>query len=392
MHDTLDRSTGKVYLLIGTGIFWCVEHKKRTVLSEGSAMRRYWRVTAMSLVLAVSLGYALSCSRPTKPKEPKGLRLYVIDGSTNNIYVFDPKNKTLLDSMYADYCNGLILSEDGEYLFTTHDAPPMPGRQVLKKVQTETLEIVGEMPGIGQLLFLEQGEVLLRQGLDKIDYIDPISFQITDSDSISLGRIGSFDTLGFIVGRDPDNQLTTYDFRNKQVLDADSVVFPDGGFALSSTLALHPSGQHGFGIFRDSYQRAWFIDFTTPNIEIEFAFQIHHYFGDVAVSPDGRYVLFNDPGDPWHGNSRHEFYVYDVSEQRIIHIIRTDTLALMQAFPGGRTESIAFSPDGSAAYVSCGLSGEGPILYFDMINMAFTDEIHTNLDWTPCCPVVGYEP
>ena len=275
-------------------------------------MRHFWRISAIMLLLGLSLGYALSCSKPTKPQDPKGLRLYVIDGSTNNIYVFDPESKTLLDSMYADYSNGLALSPDGQFLFTTHDAPPMPGRQVLKKVQTETLEIVGEMPGIGQLLFLEQGEVLLRNGFDVLDYIDPISFQITDSDSIRLGRTGSADTLGFIVGRDSNRQLTTYDFRNKQVLDADSVIFPDGAFALSSHLALHPSGQRGFGIFRDSYQRAWFIDFTTPNLEIEFAYQIYHYFGDIAVSPDGRYVLFNDPGNPWYGTSRHEFYVYDV--------------------------------------------------------------------------------
>gem|GEM_PF-5215096 len=66
-------------------------------------MRRFWPMTAIGLVLAVGLGYALSCSSPTRPKEPKDLRLYVTEGWTNNIYVFNPESKTLLDSIYADY-------------------------------------------------------------------------------------------------------------------------------------------------------------------------------------------------------------------------------------------------------------------------------------------------
>lgn len=323
------------------------------------------------------------------------MRLYVVEGWTSNIYVFDPVSKTLLDSMYADYANGLALSPDGQHLFTTHDAPPMPGRQVLKKVQTETLEIVGEMPGIGQLLFLEQGEILLRRRRSTLEYINPTTFQISEIDSIALRGIAASDTTGLIIGAGTGSDWRTiaYDFRNKRILAADSIRLPDGAIAHGMCMAFHPSGQYGFGIFRDSYQRAWFMEFSIPTLEIEIALQLVYEYGDLAVSPDGRHVLFNDPGDPWRGNPLHRFYIYSVHQRQITHLINTDTLTLLRDFPDALAASIDFSPDGNKAYVSCGNNAAtGPILYFDMEQLRFVDELHAGFDWNPGSFAVGYEP
>jgi len=356
-------------------------------------MRRFWPMTAIGLVLAVGLGYALSCSSPTRPKEPKDLRLYVTEGWTNNIYVFNPESKTLLDSIYADYPIGMVLSPDGKYLFTAHDAPPAPGRQVLKKIQTATLEIVGEMPRIGEMVFLEHGGILLRQGSGGLEFIDPISFQVTRVDSIVLGGLASSDTLGFVLGVDSWGRLTAYDYREKKILAADSIYFPAGVLLRGMSLALHPCGRNGFGIFRDPYQRAWFLQYTIPELRIEFTYQLVYGFGDIAVSPDGQYVLFNDPGDPWHGSSLHKFYVYDVAQQQISRIFDTDTLALLQEFPNSLIGDIIFSPDGSMAYASSGTDwAYGPILCFDMEQLEFTDEFHINYEWTPGLLAVGTEP
>ncbi|MFH2001215.1 MAG: hypothetical protein ABIK28_16150 [Planctomycetota bacterium] len=363
--------------------------KPRTFFKRG-AMRRFWRMTVICMVLGLGLGYAFSCSKPTKPEEPKGVRLYVVEGWTNNIYVFDPQSKELLDSLDADYTLLMALSPDGQYLFTTHDAPPAPGRQVMKKVQTETLEIVGEMPKIGEMVFLEQGEILLRQGSGGLEFIDPISFQVTRVDSIALGGLASADTVGFILGVNSWGQLTAYDFRNKQVLDADSIYLSDGAMVRAAVLALHPSGKNGFGIFRDSYQRSWFIDFTTPNLEIKYVYQLFLYFGDMVEAPDGRYVIFNDPGDVWHGYREDKLYIYDVAGQQMLRIFDLDTLSVMQEYPDAYPNSVGFSPDGATAYFGLAY---GPILVYDMKSLEFIDQIQPAFDdWAPGSFVVGYKP
>jgi len=358
-------------------------------------MRRFWRMTVMCLVVGLGLGYAFSCSSPTKPKEPKGLRLYVNEGWTNNIYVFDPETKTLSDSMYSDYAIGIILSPDGEYLFTTHDAPPAPGRQVLKKIRTKDFEIVGEMDGIGAMNWLEGGEILLRRRSRVIDYIDPVSLNVERSDSIAFRELAAADTLGFVIGTGvgSDWRLIMYNFRNKQIIAADSIYIPNGALAYGLNLAMSRNGDRGFGIFRDSYQGSWFLEFTIPGFDVQTAFQLAYPYGEIAISPDNRYVLFSDPGDPWHGSALHKFAVYDAAQQQIIHVIDTDTLTLLQYFPDALIASITFSPHGSIAFMSCGNNGAtGPILYFDMKKFEFTDELHVDFGWCPGTITVGYKP
>ncbi|MFH2001216.1 MAG: hypothetical protein ABIK28_16155, partial [Planctomycetota bacterium] len=355
-------------------------------------MRRFWRMTVICLIVGLGLSYVFSCSKPTKPIQPKGMRLYWREFWTQNIYVFDPQSKELLDSIKDDYTLLMVLSPNGKDLFTTHDAPPAPGTQTLRKTQTETLEVVGEMPGIGLLLFLKQGEILLRGGLDKIDYIDPVSFQITDTDSIAFYSIASADTAGLIIGSglSSDWLMTAYNLRNKQILASDSIFIPNGSAVHGISLALHPSGQRGFGIFRDTYQQAWFIDFTVPDFEIEYTYQLYHYSGKIAVSPEGRYVLFNDPGDVWHGDPEDKLFIYDVTGRQMLQVIDLDTLSISQEYPDAFPGSIGFSPDGSTAYF--GLTF-GPILIYDIENQEFIDLIHPPFNESaPTSFVVGYEP
>ncbi|MCP4707586.1 MAG: hypothetical protein GY869_03090, partial [Planctomycetes bacterium] len=178
---------------------------------------------------------------------------------------------------------------------------------------------------------------------------------------------------------------------NKQILAADSVFLPGGSFAHGMRFALSPTGVRGFGIFGDSQHRAWFIGFKTPSLELEVFYQLVFKFGYIAVSPNGRYVLFDDPGDVSHGYPVKMFFVYDNTEQEMVRIIDTDTLSLFEGLPFPAVSTIDFSPDGTEAYVSTGGNGwaTGPVIVFDMDKLEFVRKIDMPFEWAPDPIVVG---
>jgi len=243
---------------------------------------------------------------------------------------------------------------------------------------------------------LEEETIILRSEGDYIEYLDPATLAVIGIDTIGIrsGTVAAADTVGFIIGRDEHLRLIAYDFRNKQVLAADSIILPDNAFARGMQFALHPTGKQGFGIFRDSFQRSWFIGFKTPSLELEVFYQLVFPFGDVAVSPDGKYVLFDDPGDVPHGYPVKMFFVYDNIQREMARIIDTDTLSLFGGLPWPHVSTIGFSPDGSEAYVSTGGNGwaTGPVIVFDMEKLEFVRRIDMPFEWMPDPIVVGPEP
>jgi DNA-binding beta-propeller fold protein YncE len=358
------------------------------------AMRRFRRMTVICLGLGIGLGYALSCSSPTKPTEPKGLRLYASEAVTKNLYVFDAKSGELLDSIPNGQTINMLLSADGQYLYSDHYDDDW--NATTRKTATKSLALVGEVSGGGQLVFLDQGSLILRPHSDNVEYFDAATLALVGIDSVGMrmGTVASADTVGFVIGVGENERLIAYDFRNKQILAADSIILPDNAFARGMQFALHPTGERGFGIFRDSFQRVWFIGFKTPSLELEIFHQLVFPFGDIAVSPDGRYVLFDDPGDVPHGYPVKMFFVFDNVEQKMARIIDTDTLSLFGGLPWPSVSTIDFSPDGTEAYVSTGGNGwaTGPVIVFDMGKLEFVRKIDMPFEWMPDPIVVGHEP
>jgi hypothetical protein len=85
--------------------------------------------------------------------------------------------------------------------------------------------------------------------------------------------------------------------------------------------------------------------------------------------------------------------VYDVDAQEVVRIIDMDTVTLAGTW-GHNVSWMDFSPDGAQAYISSGSFGIGPILIFDMDNLAFVDRIDCPYGcgkWLPGPMVVGPE-
>ena len=114
-------------------------------------MRRYWRLTVICLMLGGGLGYGASCCKPTKPQEPKGLRLYASEAVTKNLYVFDAKTGELLDSIPGGQAINFLLSADGEYLYSDHYDDDW--NATTRKTATKSLAQVGEITGGGISIF-----------------------------------------------------------------------------------------------------------------------------------------------------------------------------------------------------------------------------------------------
>jgi len=345
-------------------------------------------------MLGGGLGYGASCCKPTKHEEPKGLRLYAADALTRNLYIFDAQTGELLDSL-PDYNTGeLLLNSSGQYLYTVHFDDDW--NATTRKTDMRLLAQVAQAAGGSQLVFLENETLILRPHSDNVEYLDAATLALVGIDSVGMrmGTVASVDTVGFVIGIGENERLIAYDFRNKRILAADSVVLSDSAFAYGMAFALSPSGKQGFGIFGDSRSRAWFIGFKTPSLELEVFYQLVFRFGDVAVSPDGRYVLFDDPGDVPHGYIVGMFFVYDNVERKMARIIDTDTLSLFGGVPWPCVTTIDFSPDGTEAYVSTGGNGwaTGPVIVFDMEKLEFVRKIDMPFEWMPDPIVVGTEP
>jgi len=355
-------------------------------------MRLMWRLSLVVALCAGILASLLSCAKKsTKPEEKKGLRLYTGGCPPIGLYAIDLETREVVDSLREGGGSPKVISRDGRLLFGNTGYATI-------KFATHPLHEVARLAGGGGLNFIEDGTILLRSRTAStgpsapvtgaLEFIDPVSLKVTRVDSIPAYSVGSADTVGFVIFKDPQDRVVAYDFRNQRVLDADSIYIPDGEHAIPFHLALHPAGTQGYGLFGDSYYRAWFIVFKTPSLELEEFYQLAHPFGDVAVSPDGGYVLFDDPGDTWHGYPGAGFFVYDVQARTAREI----TIPVQRAV--ATPSDIVFSPDGTKAYVSCGAATDVtiPVMVFDMAKLEFVDSVEVSCVWAPGTIAVGPEP
>jgi len=327
------------------------------------------------LVIGTIIGFNIFCSKkPTKPDVEAGLRLYVADCQTTNLYVIDPLGDSVLDSIPEMYPNWLLLTRDGKWFCMMNQRPD--GFRV-QKYDAVSLDLVGEraVDG-GYLAFVEREKTLLRAGSDIMEYIDPQTFAVVDIDSIRLRHIASADTVSFIVATDTAYQVICYAFGEKRFLSAARLALPSRPPCVVNWLSLAPSGREGYAIMHDSPVGGWFVVIDTPSLELKYWYRLQSFRGEAAPSPDGRYVLVTDPGDlPSPPTLIGDLFVYDVAANEIVKVIHTDTLTLT----GWRAavSQMAYSPDGKLAFISTGsrCASTGPVLVFDMEKLAFIDRV-----------------
>jgi len=356
-------------------------------------MRNLSRYVVAVITTCGLLAAGLSCAKKvTKHVEPPGVRLYIGDQITENIYVFDAISHELVDSLPDQSPLHMTISQDGQYIYT-YDYRAAGGNH-MKKLAASPLGEVARLPIKAVPVLVESGQLLLVADFDTLRYVDPVSFQVIDKDTITLLPIFGSDTVGFVLGSDMDHRLIAYDYRRKMVITSEQKSLPDGAKLRSFWLGLHPSGTEGYGLFKDSYSRSWFITFQTPSLELRNLYQIVLPYGQIAVSPDGRYVLFHDPGNVMLEYPVGNFYVYDIGTEQVVRIVDMDTVTMAGVF-GSNTSFMDFSPDGAKAYISTGDWGSGPVLIFDMDRLAFMDRIDCPYGcgkWLPDPMVVGPEP
>lgn len=331
-------------------------------------MRRFRRMTVICLVLVIALAYAFSCSKPTKPEEPRGLRLYVVDNQTTNLYAIDPEADSVLDSLPNMVLADMVLSRDGSWLYAT--AFDYIDHHILK-INTRILEITDRFDGAaGSLTFLDNERILMRSLLDSVQFIDPQTFELNRVDRIELLPGASRDTLDFVVGYSRDLGMVVYDYIHGGVIAGNRE-----NFAGPNHVSIHPSGHEGYAVMTGT--GGWFVAFSVPDLVEKFRFGLNSSNGECAPSPDGRLVLVSDPGRLPVGPPVGDLLIYDVAAGEITQRISTDTLTMLDPLYAGAISQIEYSPDGSTAFISTGCGGfaAGPVLIFDMERLAFVGQV-----------------
>ena len=346
-------------------------------------MRLMWRLSLVVALCAGILASVLSCTKkPTKPKENPGLRLYISDVVASCIYAIDPDVDSVLDSLPDVDVLWMEISPDGKWLYGLNARRTA---QSLLKIDTRTMEIAArrEIVGGGGLALVDGGATLFRAAGGLLEFIDPETWEVRDTASLTLRDLASADTVSFVIGVSAP-YVTCYNYLQKRVISAVGPFgIPGRPSAVIGDLSLHPSGKFGYGVIRDTPYEGWFVAFDTPSLAIKYIYPLSYDWGRAEPSPDGRYVLVTDPGPVMAPPTiTGHFFVFDVAANQIVKIVDTDTLTLLEETerPAAVGE-IVYSPDGAVAYISTGAGGsaQGPVLVFDMGKLEFVQCIRAPL-------------
>lgn len=341
-------------------------------------------VILMSLLISGAWLGAFCSKNPTEPYRPTGVRLYLGEATTNNLYALNAVTNAVLDSIPNILPIDMVVSRDGSWLYVLHYLHGV--NQGTVKIDASSFAIAAELPKFGfKIAFLEHEHFLVRQGTWYLDFIDPVSFKILKTDSIPLTTFAATDSADFIVGAHRELGMVSYDYGRKEILFSDNENFTGAHY-----LTLHPSGTAGYGIYTGNV--GWFVAYEVPSLDVNYRYPLSSHDGQCAPSPDGRYVLITDPG-PMHRYVLGVLHVYEVSSNEVIKTVSTDTLALADSVRRALTQ-IEYSPDGTSAYIAPGLYGawNGPVLVFDMDKLEFIDRIMLAPDFEPTVSDIAVGP
>ncbi len=309
-------------------------------------------------LMAVSLWLAGCGDKPTqppKPKEPKDYVFYFNDGGYRDRYYRYHTVTKKIDSLAIPYGSQgcLAVAADGSRLY-------LSDRTQTRVVTTDSLRLITELP---------PGHIAVSPDNQYVAIAGPDSIVILQTDDYSAVYS---DTFNFLNGRFSNNSEIYYGNGQHHLLTVrltDPVETSDKTVSGGGIYRFVPSPDDS-RLYLYVLQGGYDFLFAVVDVasdSIVFQTPITPGFGDIEITPNGKYVFYTSPGHVLIGPPSSPYItVYDADKNEIHKQISIVDYTLIQF--------LAISPDGRKL-VAAGGPGIGQFIVIDVGQMEIT-ELH----------------
>jgi len=314
-------------------------------------------------IVAITTGFSLwlaGCgdkpTEPPRPKQPKDYVFYLSDGfySGNDCKYFRYRSYSkLVDTVYIPFgsLGGFAVSPDGNLLY-------LCDRTLTRVVTTDSLQLVAELPP-GYISVSPDNQFLAIAGSDSIVILQTEDYSAVYSDTFNL-----------LNGRFSNNSQTYYGNGQHHLLTVrltDPVQTTDKGMSGGGIYRFVPSpddSQLYLYVMQSGYDFLFaVVDVATDSIV--FQTPITPGYGDIEITPDGKYVFYTSPGHVQIGPSPSPYLmVYDTENKEI----QSQIPVIDYCLPA----NLAVSPDGRKL-VAAGASGFQKFFVLDIPTLSITE-------------------
>ncbi len=341
----------------------------------GEDMFRYFtHITAAICAAVIVLGLALSCTdddNPVKPPPPKDHYVYFADQEAPNTYFRYNTNTFDVDSFYLpydSYYDGFCVSPDGKTMYLHPD-------DGIVEVSLDSFVVVAEhpitlpkgyIPGNGHQIVISPDGCYLAI-LNKYLYlINLADFSVIYSDTSTAFLNGWFtdDSRIFFCSMEGQNGFEALEIMLNDSIEVRRPVFSGGSV---SHIMTSPDNRLRFLMLYAGYGISRFQVYDVEKDSIIFDNGRCPGAGNMAITPDGRYVIYSRPGTMLGWCPPYPYLtVFDVVGNKIDREIFTfnDSIGAALAI-----DELWISPDGRHLFgISAPVNNEGHGFQYNLIS------------------------
>jgi len=282
-------------------------------------------------------------TQPPKPKEPKDYVFYLNDGGYRDRYYRYHTVTKEIDSLTIPYGSQgcLAVAADGSRLY-------LSDRIQTRVVTTDSLQLVAELPP-GHIAVAPNGRYVAIAGPDSV-----VILRTDDYSTIYT------DTFNFLNGRFSNDSQIYYGNGQHHLLTVrltDPVQTSDRTFTGGGVYRFVPSPDDTklyLYVLLGGYDFLFAV-VDVASDSIVFQTPITPGFGDIEITPDGKYVFYTSPGHVLFPPAPSPYLtVYDTEKEEIceeISIVEYGIAWNLAVSPDGRKLAVTSGPGGQRFYV-----------------------------------------
>jgi hypothetical protein len=319
------------------------------------------KFVVMLMVSVIVAMFAVSCDDdcPTCPPPPQeeivsDYNVY-LGGYPHSIYVYNTKEMALIDSLdpvAPGTLQNLVVSGDGRYLLLSYNEPAPGGVLVY---DLETRDTVKTLPPGEVLEVSNTGKYIMHSIPGRTDFLDgqTLDTVFTFPFSVGASRFSLDDSKLYCIF--DHHYIHIYDLATR-TLDT-SFMYADNEGRTPWIYRMQPDATGRKLYFAVTYEPyvyyllAYSMDLDSTTMYYRL---IGPPYGDMRITPDGRQILYSDPGDLFFEmpSSNYVFF-FDPETDAIISIVDAGHSVMNETSNGFMPGMLAITPDGRYTIAAC---------------------------------------